>query len=209
VYLEVENPFPSRYSKSSVSSMDIVLVNESSVVFLESKFTEYIEKCSSSERISYDQYWEDYKHIFGGHAIRLGDMDGKILKDGSDLVIKSLGRTHYLQGIKQMVSHCIGLTGGNIAANCDSLRTKIKGKTRYLGEVVFDFQECDSKGRSRIKSHERLEDYQKIHADLVKNLKPLADRGETVLFQDLLTYQELISSNHVPSAVANLYRFKS
>lgn len=84
--------------------------------------------------------------------------------------------TEYLQGVKQMICHWIGVNKGAVD---DSLREKLHSyKRRLLGTVVYDNPNTQKK-------------YGKLYEKLRTYLNELSD----IEVMPLITYQDLIKQN--------------
>ena len=94
--------------KSNPSNMDVVLKGDNCTLFLESKFSEYL-KNGLVDGIKAEVYGEIYKELNDF----LAKNDLKIEKDDEKGTFKlraESGNTkNYLQGIKQMISHFMGV----------------------------------------------------------------------------------------------------
>lgn len=97
------------------SCIDVILVeynkdNEvDSILFLESKFTEYLEDIKDKK-----EYGKSYIPLYEKEEIRESLKQGKILvedKNEENLILTSDFRI-YIEGIKQSISHLIGLVKG-------------------------------------------------------------------------------------------------
>lgn len=172
-------PKSERFKKSHpTSNMDIVLEDEKEEfeLNLESKFTEYFTRQKTLSVAEY--YGEQYDLLFNKSYAS----DGRIgyvynhAKPFADCRWKSLDSNgHYLDGIKQMVSHFLGL------------KRRSTGKRLYLGEIVFDFRPDLNLSADA----DELTDYAKCHHELYKQLRH--DRRVTFIGK-LLTYQNLFNS---------------
>ncbi len=163
------------------------------VFFLESKFSEYLTWGKHTDISNY-VYWKTYSQLFnGGYLDRMGlkyaPMDNN--KQYSELAsIK--GRTHhYTSGIKQMVSHFIGVK--NIADT-----DEYKDYDIYLGEILFRFPEpIDPKGR-------KFNDYDGLYKTLAEGLNQLSEDKFKVLDQ-CLTYQDVFKEYDIEESVRLFY----
>lgn len=178
------------------SSIDIALYGENNygqpvVLYLESKFTEYLEcgiSKSSDKKEQYKGFFETLKN--SGCDINYEYKDGKLILSGN----------HYCEGIKQMVSHFIGA----VRSEDD------KDRNIYLAPILFNFDKDFS--------NESFNDYCTIYGHLAKGLNKLKGRPDELLRcfngyskvkkEDLkntknlfisnkvLTYQELFPKNN-------------
>ena len=164
--LEIEKGKTVEFSKSffewknpvfgNDSNIDVVLYSEKSniLLFLESKFSEYCKGQSkygipfkyATDPFSKHLYSEickkengNFKTDFKSRKIKFG----KELKDGFYLETKK--GTNYIEGIKQMISHYIGiinfLNGNSSEKERYEKEIPLDEKTQfYLGEILFDEQ---------------------------------------------------------------------
>jgi len=151
------------------SSVDVVLLTEDkkTILFLESKFAEYYlsNHCIevSAEYLGHDMskrfYNRETLESFGFRSnyvkneIKTYDSDGrkvfKVYSDKSDIS----NAKSYVDGIKQMISHYIGVDNF-IRREC-SLPKDVKV---FLGEILFDFK------------NEKIEKYMKDYEDKYNKL---------------------------------------
>ncbi len=201
---------------SHFSNMDVVLVGKNSedkdvIFFLESKFSEYF-KTGMCDDISIEAYKEKYNE--------LGLIDDKaieglqfeiVAKDNKEcLQIKSDKPHHYCSGIKQMISHYMGVSNfieqGKNAMDpnqeekpffdkLDELRNK--GAEILLGEVLFDFGDKVSNG------DKKLGNYKSIYKALATILN--AHTSKLCVLPEILTYQKLLEGFELDKKVKDFY----
>lgn len=197
---EVQNPVGTdEEGKSHYSNMDVVLrgvdtsTGNNVILFLESKFSEYLSwgKYSPISNLVYLDTYE--KLINGGYLDRMGlrydsiDMD----KCYSELASKS-GRTrHYAGGIKQMVSHFIGVQN----AIEDK---KFKGCDVYLGEILYKFPDTIDP------EHKKFNDYTGLYKTLAEGLNAISEDKFKVIGNSL-TYQDVFKSFNLDKSVKMYY----
>lgn len=90
------------------------------------------------------------------------------------------GEKTYLEGVKQLISHYIGITnfiGSNIVDKRKDVLTP-DGAEIYLGEILFDFKFDDAQNR--------LMSYTSYYQRLAKNLNNL--RHDIFVVDDILKY---------------------
>jgi len=199
---------------SHFSNMDVVLIGKNSecenvIFFLESKFSEYFNTGMCND-ISLNAYKEIYdklglkdEAIPGLHfVIGTGKDNEKCLQ------IKS-NTPQYCSGIKQMISHYIGVTNfinKGIAAmdpkqesyfeKLDELRKE--GANIILGEVLFDFGNQVSNGKAK------LENYSSIYKALATILND--HTSKLYVLPKILTYQELLKGFELDKKVKAFYQ---
>ena len=190
---------PDADGKPHESNMDVFLkgrdkeTGRAVVLFLESKFSEYLSWGKHTEISNY-VYWETYAQLFnGGYLDRMGlkydPMDKK--KKYSELAsIK--GRTHhYAGGIKQMVSHFIGVK--NVAET-----EKYKDCDIYLGEILYRFPESvDPKSN-------KFNDYTRLYGILAEGLNSISD-SKFKIVGHCLTYQDVFKTFDLEETVKTFY----
>lgn len=185
------------------SNIDIVLTGEdvktkkSVIVFLESKFSEYL---SGGKKEISDIYGEIFRDI---------EIDKlKFIKDNKTWIIESNEKPYpYCEGIKQMITHYCGVR--------DAIKRKCFGREGsasyikddfskiYLGEILFTFDFDKMKGK---KSH--LYSYETIYSKLEKHLNKLPDKDNRLtILPNLLTYQKDVFSENTSVLDENVKTF--
>ncbi len=183
-FTEFKLEFPNQCKKNGGrSKIDIALFNEdkSVVLFLEAKFSEYLE--SGCKKIS-EQYKDEplftSANILPDYLYLTGIEDQKPLQ----LLSKNRGQGRYREGIKQILCHCIG-------ANHYIQKKKEKNveiKNVFIGALLFDFGDV---------SKELFVDYCNMYSDLAKKINSWSDKEpELELVNKVITYQELFSSKN-------------
>ncbi|MCQ2152098.1 MAG: hypothetical protein MJY70_03465 [Bacteroidales bacterium] len=176
--LEKENPV---YAANHPSSIDIALygfdvnTGESVVLFLESKFGEYLTPGDFDSHYgkSYRTDYEDINkkkeelHLLEDVSFHAGD-HGASIKGGH----------HYNDGIKQIVSHFIGAK--------KSYELISEGRKVYLGTILFDFSGLVDEGKTL------LDDYCNCYKDLAKILNSIAadQKVNVSVIDNACTYQD-------------------
>lgn len=180
---EVKNPLPKGRNPSNI---DVKLKGyyeddkERSVeLYLESKFSEYLTLGKALD-ISKEVYQGIYKEIEcminTNWDLRFDYKDNNTISIGGKKDNK-----HYCRGIKQMISHYMGVN--NIGGSNDI----------YLGEIVFDFKDKVNTARKK------LEDYNELYGSLSFALNGMTDKKKNVfILPKLLTYQDVFSITENP-----------
>ncbi len=188
VYFEIKSPLPIEGRSKPKSNMDIVLVSDDTALFLESKFTEYGNQSAS---LSVRPY---YKKRYA--ELGLSKID-KIDYIPSENAWRSTdGSKHYLEGVKQMICHYIGIANSKEVKpqswKCDEI--DLSSKKIVLAEIVYKFD------------NELFIDYQNIQDQLGAVLRSRDKSGITVV-DKLLTYQSVFGANQdlLTDAVAKFY----
>lgn len=171
VVFERTNPV---FSKSvGLSSIDIALYGTANgkpaVLYLESKFSEYLERKESKspdKNKQYQVYYEALSNFIGednsGKEITFKYEDGKLIVSSS--------KPHYCEGIKQMISHYIG------ALNSDDR----KDYDIYIGSILFDFENTELKCSKDFKNEGHYSDYCSIYQKLVQEFKRSKEKFENI-----------------------------
>ncbi len=192
--------------QSHVSNIDVVLEGtnaegESAVFFLECKFSEYL-RSGSYTGISAKVYKQTYTDLglFEPSTIEPITAEEK----NGELKLSASKPYHYCAGIKQMISHYIGVK--NYAEYGDDALPQgsiLRGKSPdiiLLGEILFKFDEkVDSKGRYGIYA----EDYKK----LAKTINERNQVKKLRMLKDILCYQE-IENRCLDVRVKRFYQYR-
>ena len=197
------------------SNMDVVLIGKNSddkdvILFLESKFSEYLNT-GMCDNISLDAYKDKYKELglMGDNAIQgLHFEFGKGKDNVECLQIKSDTTPQYCSGIKQMISHYMGVINF-IEQGKNALDPKQKShldeivdlRNRagiILGEVLFDFGDTVDEGASKLSRYSTI--YNKLATILNKHTSKL------YILPTILTYQELLKDFKLDKKVKDFYQ---
>ncbi len=190
---------PDADGKPHESNMDVFLkgrdkeTGRAVVLFLESKFSEYLSWGKHSD-ISNFVYWKTYAQLFnGGYLDRMGlKYESTDNNDTYSELASIKGYTrHYAGGIKQMVSHFLGVK--NVAAE-----DKYKDCDIYLGEILFKFPETvDPK-------HIKFNDYNRLYGILAEGLNAISESKFKIVGQ-CFTYQDVFKSFDLDETVRLFY----
>lgn len=154
-------------------------------LYLESKFSEYVNQRGAQKFTSTEEYELIYSKLdrkIEGLDISTGD-DKIILKN-----IDNKRPAQYWQGIKQMVSHYLGMK--NCKDTCD---------IKYLGEILYDF-------RSSIMEPDYFRTYENIHQQLVKALEETEPKPQTFkVGKNMMTYQDIFKNYSLDERVREIY----
>lgn len=189
---EIQNPIP---GSDRPSNIDVVLIGKDELsgrkvtLFLESKFSEYLTH-SEKDNISTPVYRDIY-HIINKTLDTIGVSYDEYSDKYSRLIYKDKKCTHYLEGVKQVVSHFLGVR--SIATDERAINEDI-----YLGEILFKFpEEVDTK-------HKKYNDYTQIYETLAKGLNSITDSKFKVVGH-CFTYQDVFKSFDLDDAVRAFY----
>ena len=183
VHFECKNPIMEGSRKCS--NMDVLLLgrdssNKSVALFLECKFSEYLNRSRAVKGISpvYKGIYEEFFEC-GWDLLEFDSKDGTV-----SLKMKDSGMPSYCHGIKQMISHCMGL---RYLCSKKSRETSSKGekvsladKDIFLGEILFNgFCDTDYFGC-----------YEKLYKDFAGHVP---DKEKFTVLNELLTYQKVVA----------------
>lgn len=209
------------------SNMDIVLLSEDKkhVLFLESKFSEYYMSAGKkSSKISNAYMKNDYsKELYAENVLTaLGISEGKPKTEADKKFIMVSNEEVYLDGIKQMISHYIGvcrrISGEknnvdkhNDKTNADKIIESIKnGAKVYLGEILFDFENTNSDD-NETKMHFKAvadvyrEKYEKLAAKMNELIKNKEFKNEFEVLPKNLKYSDVKKWHNVDAKVLEYY----
>jgi len=169
------------------SNIDIVLISKESqkILFLESKFSEYLVR-SKAINIS-DKYLELYKKL------GLFD-DGYNFKDNNDgtFNLERNNNDFYIDGIKQMISHYIGVCNFiNDGKSLDN-RLQLNGYKVSLGEILFNAWDNDYFSK-----------YSDAYSSLIKKLK--MNNNQIEFLEKPLNYLEVFKDYPLDDKVKKFY----
>ena len=155
-------------------------------LYLESKFSEYVNQRGNASF----SYTDDYNSIYSKLLGKIEDLDINIGSDEITLAQTNNKRpARYWQGIKQMVSHYLGMK------NCKDERELI-----YLGEILYDFRPAI------YKPNDFFGDYEDIHKQLVDALEDIETEPQKFkVVKNLLTYKDVFESFNLDERVRELY----
>jgi hypothetical protein len=182
--------------KEHNSNMDVVLIGrnnagESVILFLESKFSEYLAHGK------YDEISFVYDDIYKDLTAECQPIEGLEIVRGSNTWSISAAPhrpQQYCQGIKQMISHYQGIQKGFIEEN---------GKDFdhiYLAEILFKFPEDVDKG------HKSYNSYVGLYNQLARKLNKLNAEPKFKMFESSLSYQDVLRDFKLDPSVKEFYR---
>ena len=186
---EVSNTIGKNINGKNYSShIDVKLTGEcegkSVSLYLESKFSEYVNQRGKTSF----SYTDDYNTIYSKLQGKIEDLDIIIGCDEITLVQTNNKRpARYWQGIKQMISHYLGMK------NC-----KDKSELIYLGEILYDFRPYIP--------NDFFGDYEDIHKQLVDALELIEIEPQSFkVGKNILTYQGVFKNYNLDERVRELY----
>ena len=169
--------------KSNPSNMDVVLKGDNCTLFLESKFSEYLKNgLVDGINEGYHPIYEELKDFLSANKLKIEEDQEK----GTFKLRAESGNTkNYLQGIKQMISHFMGVC--TYAKDPKHSREKI-----YLGSVLYQFE-------SDVDKKNHFDNYSKLYSSLITFLNRLLvnhDIENVTLLAKPLTYQDVFGEEH-------------
>ncbi len=209
VFFEVQNKVI-----KDPSNIDIALVSYKNekpfkILFLESKFTEYFKlKHEYSLRKSYEKFYIALNPILNNYGLNANYNGKKYCLNTDDP-----GKKLYLEGIKQMFSHLIGIAKGPQGNQYNKKYQDIFAQAEEfeLASIIYKV-DCD-----KFKSYKEI--YEKIFGDstriksALKEVLNSEDNRQNIkkltIRQNLLTYQEVFKKNNpefkMPDKVRKFY----
>ena len=186
------------FNPQAPANMDVVLdgtyedTGKPVRLYLESKFLEYIQGVCDQKGIS-KQYEDWYKKVEQGiQAENSPKWDVRFVFDADSISLKTLREIpteftnirptvkHYCEGIKQIVSHFIGVY--------KSLETPTDADV-YLGTILFDFTSRPETASAE--TQKLFEDYAIHYETLARSLNGLTD-GRFTMLPTVQTYQKVL-----------------
>lgn len=179
------------------SNMDIVLISgsEKTILFLESKFSEYLFPGQENVRNTYKTEFETEfynENFLSNIGLSFGKSNNN---DYFTIKSKEYKTSVYAAGIKQMISHFIGVRNFSKAkGDLTDSRQLDNSYTIYLGEILFDNFNYD-------KADSLLESYCDLYSKLINELNT---REHTfTLLSSPLKYSDL--KNHLNPTIRSFY----
>jgi hypothetical protein len=169
------------------SNIDILLINyeKNILLYLESKFTEYICQAHQAPTIIGTKYFSNYETLMNQLS--------EFVDVKSHTMIPQPAIPHiYYDGIKQMISHFIGVCQG--PAIQDKLYFKFhdlwKKSKIYLGTILYKFPGDEG-------NESYIECYSKLYSQLSNTLNRVKfeDQKNVHILNQVLTYQDVFAHN--------------
>ena len=197
---EVKNPVGTdETGKEHNSNMDVVLygidtqTGKKVILFLESKFSEYLT-WGKYGGISNHVYQKIYAQLCHGGVLERMELKYEECPDKpgySDLASVKGKTMHYAGGIKQMVSHFLGVKNTTAGKQFEDYDI-------YLGEILFRFP------GSIEDAQRKFNDYDGLYKTLAEGLNQLSEDNFKVLGQ-CLTYQDVFKDYDLEESVRTFY----
>lgn len=161
-----------------------ILKSSNNILFLESKFSEYLA-LGQKKGISNELYKDIYNQIFPSSTNTESPISKK-LENNKIVLTTNDKHHHYCEGIKQMISHYMGVLDFIQPSKCSNV---------YLGCILFDFEDDTIDTKIKGTDISLMEDYKQIYSGLCKKLNeltgPYAKPKNLHILNDCLTYQEV------------------
>lgn len=213
--------------KANPSNIDVTLLGKCNgkkvIMFLESKFSEYI--MGTQKKLNINQAYlseEISKNLY-----EKWQWDINLTENEKEFSISVSGKDAYLGGLKQMISHYVGVRKfergicklkNGLSADKDlysvtnnqkkqveqeRLRNYALGEevVIVLGSILFDIYEND-------KQHQELQKYEELYVKLMRQLSEDAARckSDIVVLENFYTYQELFKDKK-QRTTKEIYKF--
>ena len=207
------------------SNMDIVLISEDSktALFLESKFSEYLNESKYSNPIS--NRYLDNKYSKDVYSKLLGENNPfkKVEQGGKDdfkITLNDESKQYY-DGIKQMISHYVGIR--NIICDTENIEEKDEKKLLekqniitnvkeiYLGTILYDkfeFEEFGGENNPLKRYKDIYKQLSEIMNDVLKGNNESKKKFKVI--EEVLTYSEVfdnINKNAIDEKVKKFYNY--
>ena len=185
--------------KEHYSNMDVVLTGtdvqtgRKVILFLESKFSEYLAWGKYSGISNY-VYRDTYTQLVDGGVLERMGLNYEECPDNpsySDLASIKGHTLQYAGGIKQMVSHFLGVKNAAAAKHYEEYDI-------YLGEILFKFPD------SIEDANQKFNVYDQLYKTLSEGLNQLSEDRFKVLGQ-CLTYQDVFKDYDLDDSVRSFY----
>lgn len=203
------------------SNMDVTLVGRYAdtgkpvILFLESKFSEYMER--TDKKLDISGAYKDHKFskaVYDEIPQKLGLIVSKIKtvksKDGKtekEIFTLSSSEPCYLEGIKQMISHFIGVNNfiekGPVTNDHKIISAKNDDADIYLGAILFDKGIGDFEISKGVKCFESYKEKYESLADILNS------QGTPVrVIKELFSYTMFQNSNFIKEDKIKEFYFK-
>ena len=199
------------------SNVDVVLIGTDSagkpaVLFLESKFSEYYEGTGKRLEVA-AAYLDDRcgNVLYGKSALEKLELD-MITREGDETFTLCSKESCYLEGIKQMISHYIGLR--NLCEKPDGREDAVAreisaGARVLLGEILF------TKGIGQLpvrNGGECLASYRKKYMALAAVLNEQLEKdgisGRFTVLRDILSYSQFQDKAYIQEPLVRRFYFE-
>lgn len=208
-HFEVKNPC----INGGFSNVDVLLIGKCEVtkrtalLFLESKFSEYLSLGPDTRRKAYRTLYETvFKSTMSACGLDIGE--NRTNKEGVETFM--ITGNHYCSGTTQMICHFIGIS--NLLDGMYHQRTKsilkdinLTESDVFLGEIVYRFndQTLVVKGKDDTDVNAFF-DYKDQYSKFRDSIIPLDKRIH--ILPELLTYQEVFSEYDLEESVRDFYK---
>ncbi|MDE5790353.1 MAG: hypothetical protein K2H96_03880 [Muribaculaceae bacterium] len=207
------------------SNIDVVLLNEdrSEVLFLESKFTEYLN--GGRAYLSPERYEKFFNHLQQSKGTILNFKASYMeirhrpyinhpagYKTSEYCLHQGDKTAGYLGGVKQAFSHLLGIATGpaQIQTETNNHYGRIFNDVRKITFATIVYN-CDEK---KFDSYSRLYNsvFRKENEEVIKrSMRKVVDQSNYIdkltIYPSLLTYQEIFSDYPLPHRVRDFYNF--
>lgn len=187
-------------NSGNYSNVDVVLYGDTCLLYLESKFSEYLG--SGSVEVKGVPY---YNVMYERLSNTLKEAGFHLAPKDPPHSLERIDKTaFYNEGLKQMISHYLG-----VRTEIETGRLNPSGKTIVLGEVLFGF------GNKVPICSKKYESYKTAYSKLREGLARCAKEDRIgLIINDLTTYRSLLHSEsnkqflkNLPKSIREFYRF--
>lgn len=180
----------------SPSNVDVLLVSEDegTLLYLESKFTEYVRDAKTACTLGESYFKQDELNVLMSSL-----KESNIIEKGESAVPHRVTSEPYPSGIKQIISHFIGVCKGPAKQELEygQLNNLWKNANKiYLGSILYQF------------SDPVFLAYSQCHEQLAKvlNKRTFGDNATKIeVIGKPFTYQEIARTHPLPDKVAQDY----
>ena len=207
------------------SNMDVTLVgryvnsDRPVILFLESKFSEYIERNGVELEISAAYLKNDFsKDVYENNlsALNLSRTDKKIVTDKYGKKPKEIftlkdNNPCYLEGIKQMISHFIGVNKfiEKGPVTYDPLVSYVREDADiYLGAILFDKGIGDFEIANGKTCYESYKEKYEALADILNKAIPDENKKKLHVIKDLFSYSMFENSDFIKEGKIKKFYFE-
>lgn len=195
------------------SNIDVLLMGENrkKLLFLESKFTEYLS--GGKAFLSPDRYKTFYTKLSEKNNFRFsaGYLPVNSQTDKSQITQYALYKgektSEYLEGIKQAFSHLLGIATG-------PAKKQTKGNEDYTSSLLENAEEIKFASIVFNCDNDKFKEYDDLYKSVFENSDVITDTIKDVLKKrelkltivpKLLQYQEVFQANNLSDEVRNFY----
>jgi len=154
------------------SSMDVVLQSKDNktILFLESKFSEYFSQGKFDKKIDSIKYKEMFGKMFDRESAEYWNITESIKASTKDNHLIFDNKGVYDEGIKQIICHDIAIHNFNANSDLGPDFEPAKIENYWFSEILFEFRDPKEKG---FKPSQKLDAYRNSSKQLIQRLKEI------------------------------------